>query len=64
MTWVTQSPDAVGMDHILASHSLNKEALNAHLQLYRTIMFGSSGLSRAEREAVGVTVSAINHCHY
>lgn len=52
------------MDHILASHSLNKEALNAHLQLYRTIMFGSSGLSRAEREAVGVTVSAINHCHY
>lgn len=52
------------MDHILASHSLNLEALTAHLQLYRTIMFGPSGLSRAEREAVGVTVSASNHCHY
>ena len=64
MTWVTQSPDTAGMDHILASHSLNPEALKAHLQLYRTIMFGPSGLSRAEREAVAVTVSAVNRCHY
>ena len=64
MTWVTQSPEAAGMDHILASHSLNPEALKAHLQLYRTIMFGPSGLSRAEREAVAVTVSAVNRCHY
>lgn len=64
MTWVTQSRDAAGMDHILASHSLNPEALNAHQHLYRTIMFGPSGLSRAEREAVAVTVSAVNQCHY
>jgi hypothetical protein len=58
--WVTQSPDAAGMDHILASRSLNKAALDAHLQLYRTSMFGPSGLSRAEREAVGVCVSTVN----
>ncbi len=64
MSWVAESPDAAAMDHILASHSLNPEALQAHLQLYRTIMFGPSGLTRAEREAVGVTVSAANHCHY
>lgn len=64
MSWVTESPDAAEMDHILASHSLNLDALKAHLQLYRTIMFGPSGLSRAEREAVGVTVSAVNDCHY
>jgi alkylhydroperoxidase family enzyme len=64
MSWVTESPDAAEMDHILASHSLNPDALRAHLHLYRTIMFGPSGLSRAEREAVGVTVSAVNGCHY
>jgi alkylhydroperoxidase family enzyme len=64
MSWVTESPHAAEMDHILASHSLNPDALKAHLHLYRTIMFGPSGLSRAEREAVGVTVSAVSHCHY
>jgi len=64
MSWVTQSLDAAEMDHILASHSLNADALRAHLQLYRTVMFGPSGLTRAEREAVAVTVSAANDCHY
>jgi alkylhydroperoxidase family enzyme len=64
MSWVTESPDAAGSDHILASHSLNPDALKAHLYLFRTIMYGASGLSRAEREAVAVTVSAVNHCHY
>jgi alkylhydroperoxidase family enzyme len=64
MTWVQTTPESEGMDHILASHSLNPEALAAHLALYRTIMFGSSGLSRAEREAIAVCVSAANDCHY
>jgi AhpD family alkylhydroperoxidase len=27
-------------------------------------MFGPSGLSRAEREAMAVCVSAANDCHY
>jgi alkylhydroperoxidase family enzyme len=35
-----------------------------HLALYRAIMFGDSGLSRAEREAVAVTVSQANDCFY
>ena len=64
MSWVTESPDAAEMDHILAAHSLNPAALKARLHLYRTIMFAPSGLSRTEREAVAVTVSAVNHCHY
>lgn len=50
--------------HIFKSHSLNAPALRAHVQLYRTIMFGPSGLSRAEREAVATTVSVLNHCNY
>jgi alkylhydroperoxidase family enzyme len=50
--------------HILASHSLNPEALRAHLVLYRTIQFGRSPLTRVEREAMAVAVSAANDCHY
>lgn len=52
------------MAHILASHSLNERALAAHLALYRTIMYGDSPLTRAEREAMAVAVSAANDCHY
>lgn len=50
--------------NILKVHSLNPEALQNHLDLYMTIMFGKSGLSRAEREAIAVIVSASNECDY
>lgn len=49
---------------ILKAQSLNPEALGNHLDLYTTLMFGKSGLSRLEREAVGVVVSATNECSY
>ena len=35
-----------------------------HLDLYMTLMFGKSGLSRMEREAIAVVVSADNECEY
>jgi len=38
--------------------------MRAHIALYRTIMFGESPLSRAEREAMAVAVSVTNGCHY
>ncbi len=52
------------VSNILKVHSLNPEAMQNHLDLYMTIMFGKSGLSRAEREAVAVVVSANNDCAY
>lgn len=52
------------ISNILQVHSLNPDALSAHLDLYMSIMFGKSGLSRAEREAIGVVVSATNDCAY
>jgi alkylhydroperoxidase family enzyme len=64
MAWVEIAPEGRDYDHVLASHSLNPEALAAHLELYRVVMFGPSGLSRTEREAVAVAVSAANDCHY
>ena len=52
------------ISNILKAHSLNPEALSNHLDLYMTLMFGKSGLSRLEREAIGVVVSAANDCAY
>ncbi len=50
--------------NILQVHSLNPNAMSSHLDLYMSIMFGKSGLSRAEREAIAVVVSATNDCKY
>jgi alkylhydroperoxidase family enzyme len=64
MTWVRIAEGAERMPHVVSSHSLNPEVLEAHLGLYRAIMFGPSRLTRAEREAIAVCVSAANDCHY
>jgi uncharacterized peroxidase-related enzyme len=52
------------VSNILKVHSLNPGALQNHLDLYMTLMFGKSGLTRCEREAVAVVVSASNDCEY
>jgi len=52
------------VSNILKVHSLNPESMGDHLDLYMTLLFGKSGLSRAEREAIGVVVSAANDCGY
>jgi alkylhydroperoxidase family enzyme len=64
MSWVGSTTDTRGLDNVLASQALNPEARRAHVALYRTVMFGGSPLSRAEREAIAVAVSAANDCHY
>lgn len=50
--------------NILKIHSLRPDVLVAHLELYRKLMFGRSGLTRMERETIAVAVSVLNHCHY
>ncbi|MFQ5767481.1 MAG: carboxymuconolactone decarboxylase family protein [Acidobacteriota bacterium] len=56
--------DAGVVDNVLKIHSLNLPSLEAHLKLYRHLMFGPSGLTRRQREMIAVTVSVLNHCHY
>jgi alkylhydroperoxidase family enzyme len=56
------APDEVA--HIIGVQSLHPKALEAHVRLYRTIMFERSPLSRAQRESIAVVVSAINDCFY
>ena len=50
--------------HILKVHSLNPQVLEDHLNLYKTIMFAGSNISRKQREMVATVVSAINDCYY
>lgn len=57
-------PETGKVDHIMKIHSLNPASLIDHLHLYKTLMYGESPLSRAQREMIGVVVSAINRCQY
>ena len=50
--------------NILKASSLFPESLEAHLSLYKTLMFKKSPLSRAQREMIATTVSSVNECHY
>jgi alkylhydroperoxidase family enzyme len=50
--------------NILKVHSLHPEVMKAHLNLYREVMFGPSGLSRSQREMIAVVVSQTNTCDY
>mgnify|MGYP006277531117 CR=1 FL=1 len=51
-------------DHVIRVHSLHPEGMEGHVRLYRSVMFGRSPLSRRQREAVAVVVSAANDCFY
>lgn len=53
-----------GVDNIMKIHSLNIPSLWAHFELYKTVMYGRSGISRPKREMIAVVVSALNQCHY
>ena len=52
------------LSNIMKIHSLNPETMKNHMDLYLTLMFGPSDLSREEREFIAVTVSVINKCEY
>ena len=44
--------------------SLNPDTITTHMDLYMSIMFSKSPLSRAQREMMAVVVSAQNGCGY
>lgn len=49
---------------VLRVQGENRPALEAHLALYRAVMYGASPLSRSLREVLAVAVSRLNGCHY
>ncbi len=52
------------VSNVLAIQSLHPPAMQDHLELYMTLMFGKGGLSRLQRELIAVVVSAANGCAY
>jgi len=50
--------------NILRAQSLHPDGLRDHYSLYRTLMYGRGALSRTQREAIALSVSATNGCHY
>ncbi|MDH3628232.1 MAG: carboxymuconolactone decarboxylase family protein [Acidobacteriota bacterium] len=51
-------------DNILQVHGIHSRIMRQHYDLYRELMYARGPLSRTQRELIGVTVSAINECHY
>ncbi len=49
---------------IVSIMSQNPRAMNTSMAFYSAVMFGSSPLSRAQREMLAVVVSATNRCVY
>lgn len=52
------------LSNIMRVHSLNPPAMQAHMDLYLKVVFGRSGLRRADRELLATVVSATNGCPY
>jgi uncharacterized peroxidase-related enzyme len=52
------------ISNIMRAQSLNPNALRYFLELYVSLMYGKSGLSRAEREMIATAISAHNQCGY
>ncbi|MBI3732241.1 MAG: carboxymuconolactone decarboxylase family protein [Chloroflexi bacterium] len=50
--------------NLVISMSLKPEVLRTSIQLYKTLMMGPSGLTRAQREMIAVAVSRVNNCYY
>jgi len=52
------------VSNIMSVQSLNPRAMKSHMDLYMAMMFGSSGISREERELLATAISIKNGCEY
>lgn len=52
------------LSNIMKIHSLNPDAMINHMELYKSIMFGKSSITREAKEMIAVVVSVANKCEY
>lgn len=52
------------LSNIMKIHSLNPDTMTKHMELYKSIMFGKSNISREVKEMIAVVVSVVNKCEY
>lgn len=50
--------------NIVSIQSQLPEVMRDSMRIYRSIMYGPSPLSRAQREMLAVVTSTANDCHY
>ncbi|MFN4156799.1 MAG: peroxidase-related enzyme [Gemmobacter sp.] len=50
--------------NVLRAYAFDQAKLRAFMALYNDLMLAPSDLTKAEREMIAVTVSALNRCHY
>jgi uncharacterized peroxidase-related enzyme len=50
--------------NIFSLFSIKPRTMEATANLFRTIHYGPSPLTRTQREAIALVVSVINQCHY
>jgi hypothetical protein len=50
--------------NIVRSMSINARAMRDSMQMYMTLMYRQSDLSRVQREALATITSKTNRCHY
>jgi len=50
--------------NIINLFSIKPRSMEATANLFKIFMYGSSPLTRAQREAIALVVSVINQCHY
>jgi alkylhydroperoxidase family enzyme len=50
--------------NIVRAMSLRPEVLHGSMEMYKAVMLGPSGLTRAERELLATVTSRHNDCHY
>ena len=51
-------------DNILQIHRIHPLVMRLHYDIYRELMHRAGPLTRRQREAIAVRVSALNGCHY
>lgn len=50
--------------NIVSIQSQLPEVMQDSMRIYRSIMYGKSQLTRAQREMMAVVTSQVNECHY
>lgn len=60
--WIRETRGNIANIHRI--HSQFPEAMRAHMELYRVLMFGDLELSRADAELIATVVSMENSCDY
>lgn len=62
MAWIREADSSI--PGIVGAISINPKAMEAVRNLFQSISFGASALTRIQEEAIATVVSVVNKCRY